>query len=287
MKDQLNICFCVSGDMFEQLCVTMVSIMENTSSDICFHICSNTLVERHKKDLDTLKSHYGFDYEIHNVGATPFSSLDLSDTRFTEDIFNRLLIPEIIPNADKALYLDVDIVVQDDIKQLYDIDLCDNYVGAVPEVVCGVGFGADRYVSFLTGIGLKIGDNYCNSGCLLLNCKKIREDGIVERFVEVAHRLKTVWKNPDQDVVNIACFGKILFLDRRFNFIHSSMVRYPDEISQAVVLHFVSANKPWFWFTCYPEKKYWIEYAQKTRAALGLSQTIDAVYVLSEGDKNV
>ncbi len=283
--EPIHICFCVTDNLFEQLCVTMVSIMENTKSKVCFHVFSNDLTEAHKKDLETLRKKYGFGYETRVVGKTPFSTLDLSKTRFTEDIFNRLLIPQLLPGVKKAIYLDVDIVVRKDIKEYYDINLGENYLGAVPEVVCGVGFGAERYVSFLTGIGLKVGDAYCNSGSLLINCDKIRKDGITQKFVDNAHRLSPVWRNPDQDVMNITCFGKIQFIDRKFNFIHSSMARFPNETEKAVVLHFVSANKPWFWFANYPEMKYWIEYGKKTREALGLQKTVDEIYVLTKGYK--
>lgn len=286
MNNLVHICFCVSGDLFEQLCVAIVSIMENTTENIVFHICSNDLTAFQTAQLDKLKDFYGFSYNIHVVGKTPFSVLDLSSTRFTEDIFNRLLIPDIVPSVSKVLYLDVDVVFQKDVKEFYNIDLGDNYIAAVPEIVCGVGFGAERYLPFLTRIGLKPGDTYCFSGGILLNCDKIRSDGIINRFVSVAQRLQSVWKNPDQDVMNVACLGKILFIDRRFNFAHRDMVRFPDEIHDAVQLHFSSANKPWLWFANYPEKKYWFKYAKKNRAVLGLSQTVDALYVLSEGDKN-
>ena len=48
-----------------------------------------------------------------------------------ETAYYRLLSPEIIPEYDKLLYSDVDVIIREDLSKYYDLDLGDNYFAAV------------------------------------------------------------------------------------------------------------------------------------------------------------
>lgn len=75
----------------------------------------------------------------------------------------RLLADMISEIPDKLLYLDIDIMIANDIKQLWDIDVTDYEYAAVKE----------KYGCWL------IRPDYFNAGMLLLNMAKIRETGLL------------------------------------------------------------------------------------------------------------
>lgn len=66
---------------------------------------------------------------------------------------------------DKILYLDIDMMAGDDISKLYNIDVSEYEYAAVRE----------KYGSIF------IWPDYINAGMLLLNMKKIKETGLLEK----------------------------------------------------------------------------------------------------------
>lgn len=88
------------------------------------------------------------------------------------------LLADLLPGIpDKLLYLDIDIMIAGDIKQLYDIDVSDYEYAAVRE----------KYGCWL------IRPDYFNAGMLLLNMDMIRETGLLVRARELIRRKKMLF----------------------------------------------------------------------------------------------
>ncbi|MBQ2919427.1 MAG: glycosyltransferase family 8 protein [Bacteroidales bacterium] len=188
----------------------------------------------------------------------------------TTPAYYRLLIPELIPEYDKVIYSDVDVIFRMDLSELYSMDLSDNYLAATRDVGLNLSKDGVDYIDSMTE--LEVG-NYLQSGFIMLNSKKIREDGLVAKFKEQAKRKL---KFQDQDILNIVCKGKVKFLSLEYNMTDYSfyyamkerelLYKWFDDmtISNAVAngnLHF-NGHKPW--------KKYcvnfdiWWEYYRKS-----------------------
>jgi lipopolysaccharide biosynthesis glycosyltransferase len=76
------------------------------------------------------------------------------------------LLADLVPDMpDKLLYLDIDIMIAGDIRQLYEIDVTDYEYAAVKE----------KYGCWL------IRPDYFNAGMLLFNMKKVRETGLLKK----------------------------------------------------------------------------------------------------------
>lgn len=84
------------------------------------------------------------------------------------------LIPEI---PDKLLYLDIDIMIANDIKQLWEIDVTEYEYAAVKE----------KYGCWL------IRPDYFNAGMLLLNMARIRETGLLKKARELIRTKKLLF----------------------------------------------------------------------------------------------
>lgn len=188
----------------------------------------------------------------------------------TTPAYYRLLIPELIPEYDKVIYSDVDVIFRMDLSELYSMDLSDNYLAATRDVGLNLSKDGVDYIDSMTE--LEVG-NYLQSGFIMLNSKKIREDGLVAKFKEQAKRKL---KFQDQDILNIVCKGKVKFLSLEYNMTDYSfyyamkerelLYKWFDDmaINNAVAngnLHF-NGHKPW--------KKYcvnfdiWWEYYRKS-----------------------
>lgn len=110
----------------------------------------------------------------------------------------RLLADRIPGIPDKLLYLDIDIMIAGDIKQLWDIDVTDCEYAAVKE----------KYGCWL------IRPDYFNAGMLLLNMEKIKETGLLAKARELIRKKKLLFA--DQSAIFKATTKKKL-LPRIYN----------------------------------------------------------------------
>lgn len=118
--------------------------------------------------------------------------------QYTPFAFLRLFADDVKELPDKVIYLDTDIMINGDIKELWDTDISTYELGVVK----------DRYGRFF------IRPSYFNSGMLLMNMPKIRESGLFKKVKDMC--LNKKMKFPDQSGLNNLCKSK-LYLPRRFN----------------------------------------------------------------------
>ncbi|MBQ6198623.1 MAG: glycosyltransferase family 8 protein [Bacteroidales bacterium] len=136
-----------------------------------------------------------------------------TDARYSEAASFRLLLPELLPDYEKILYLDCDIVVRQDMGALYrNTDLEDNYLAAVYEAP--IEGQADR----IRALGC-IPGQYFNSGMLLMNLKQMREEKVSTRLLKACE--KDYMEFPDQDALNQVCQGRVLPISPVYNGIRS------------------------------------------------------------------
>lgn len=129
----------------------------------------------------------------------------------TSATYYRLLIPELIPQYDRIIYADVDIIFRMDLSSLFEMDLGNNYIAATREL--GMNFTEDgkKYINSMNE--LKLGE-YIQAGFIVINSKVIREENIHLRFKEWSDKRL---KFQDQDILNIVCRGRILYLSLEYN----------------------------------------------------------------------
>lgn len=175
------------------------------------------------------------------------------DPRYSEAASLRLLLPELLPEYDRILYMDCDIIVRQDLARLWaETDLGDNYLAAVFEAP--VEDQAERF----RALGCDP-DRYFNSGFLLMNLALMRRDRITEKLLE-ACRVDYL-EFPDQDALNMVCQGRVLPLSplqnsiRTFfilkykpNFVrcYSNALWY--QVQRSATIHY-TGGKPWDLFT--------------------------------------
>ena len=103
------------------------------------------------------------------------------------ETFYRFYIPSLLPEYDKVIYLDADILVFDDLQNLYKIDVDQVYVGAVKDTYVTSIVGQNKKsetrpkISFRDYLATVLNvkhTQYFNAGVLLLNLNKIRRDNI-------------------------------------------------------------------------------------------------------------
>ncbi|MBP3604444.1 MAG: hypothetical protein J6J79_09900 [Lachnospiraceae bacterium] len=154
---------------------------------------------------------------------------------------------ELIPEYDKILYLDGDIIVREDLCELYDFDLNDAYVAGVPH-----------------SIGIITGEKKINGGILLFNAKKIRDEHLQKVFIKTRESLGER-KSMDQETFHMVFGDKKIFLPPKYNVMidkvdyekkYYSVKSYnefygteyktrKEIVKTAAIIHFTGSIKPW------------------------------------------
>lgn len=149
------------------------------------------------------------------------------------NIFIRLLIPYFVPShLKKVIYFDVDMIMQDDISNLWKIDIGDFIVGAVSDtigpVVRTIGEGVRNYAE----LGLNPDEKYFNSGLLVINIERWLEENITQNTLETITENKKYASLSDQYGLNVTIIGKWYEIDSTWscfsvrNLANPSLIHY-------------------------------------------------------------
>lgn len=174
-----------------------------------------------------------------------------STAHFSEAMYYRVLIPRLFPEKDKVLYLDCDVLVQDDVAKLFDIDLGSSILGAVHNL-CSAK--RTEYVSEVLGLS---DDQYFNSGVILFNIGPFIANNIEQKCFSLISEHRNL-ECPDQDILNLACADHITWLPDRWNVAWQHAIeknqtyrdpklfrKFVNTLEDAAILHFTTGTKPW------------------------------------------
>jgi UDP-glucose:(galactosyl)LPS alpha-1,2-glucosyltransferase len=124
--------------------------------------------------------------------------------------YYRLIIPWVIPEYDKIIYSDVDVIFRMDLSLIYEeTDLKNHYIAGVRSLAAYLNKNNYPYYSKLHLDPHSI----IYSGNIIINSKKMREDNL---DLEFNSHFGKKYQTQDQDIINIVCKNKIAYLPPTF-----------------------------------------------------------------------
>ena len=254
---QINICLTADSNYIKYMAATMASILINSDKEdhITFYLIVENITYDDKNKIMKLKKikeceiilYENIDLSVYNI----FFQKTNNKIYWSPACFYRLEIPSLLKNIDKILYLDCDIIVRKNIKELYTIDISDIYLAAVTHPI--------NIDNFKTRIGLKIEDKYFCSGMLLINNKLFIEDNIKDKCISSLRQAKVIYA-PDQDALVLATNNKVKIIDEKYSyFAYRGYHKTPEDINNLNIIHYASAKKPWLEDIdgCYYPEEFW------------------------------
>ena len=242
MTTGIHIVFCVSNNYVTHLGAAMASVLQNNpNTDFSFHILSADLTEESKKQIWKLKTRFPrFDVEYLVPPAALFQGLKLTIPHISIETYFRYVIADLLPDLDKVLYLDADLIVAGDLTPLWQTPLSEEaYLAAgVPDLWI-------EKLNYKSTLGFQKKDVYVNAGVLLFNLKKMREQSVSKQFFEMQEQWKDRICFQDQDIINLTLLGKIKVIDSIYNFTSYHYKKEKSKRSKAVIFHFTGFKKPW------------------------------------------
>lgn len=208
----IPICYCGNRKIFGGIFMSALSVMKNTDAPLEIILLTMDVTDKNplflpfseeqrallEKTLQAKNAESSV--RIIDVGELYRAHLEKgknNNNSYTPYASIRLFL-DVLDVPEKLIYLDADIMCLSDVREYYEIDVEDYEFGATLDIV-----------------GRKFFRNqYCNSGVLLLNMKKIRETGL---FARARARVSKKWMMmPDQSAIHKEA-SKKLVLPYRFN----------------------------------------------------------------------
>lgn len=258
MKETINICFASDNNYAKYMGITIFSILHNAAyeDNINFYVLDNGISPLMKTQIESLKKIKSFAIKWIPVSGKIF--YNCSTARYiTIATYFRFLIPSLLPEVDKVLYLDCDLLVLADLRELFETDIGNYYAGGVFDIVA-----LEKYM--LKQFNLpSLEDSYVNCGVLLINNRKWRENDIQAKLVSYALNNSSRLHFADQDIINSVLYGKIKLLEHKWNVCNASynkdsflFSKHKKDILKALnkpaIRHYTGANKPWQHNCYYP-----------------------------------
>lgn len=218
----ISICYTADSKYAMQVAVSMVSVLENNRNNkVHFYILGDDYDEDIKSRFASVESQYHTKIDIINIKE---KMLVWNRTELIKEpgivnngvisyMFARLFIGSSVPDdVEKIIYMDCDTIYINDIGELYNTPIQDDYI-----------FAAVRDIwpaSYNEAIGLSKKDLYFQSGIMLIDLKKWRNENCEKSLLKAAGQAKHYYFMHDQDLINICFHGRIQTLSPKYGMIY-------------------------------------------------------------------
>jgi lipopolysaccharide biosynthesis glycosyltransferase len=161
-------------------CVAITSLLKNREQYVlyCIFVIAVDLRDENVKIFEEFESVWLVDIKIIRKTAQNLKQLHTFDNKAicvaSISALLKFVLPNILSDLDKVLYIDGDVIIQKGLLELYNKDIKNFYSAAIKD--------SGRIYYIIKGTEhLK---NYFNSGVLLLNLKKLRQEFIHEILIK-------------------------------------------------------------------------------------------------------
>jgi lipopolysaccharide biosynthesis glycosyltransferase len=208
---------------------------------------------------------------VHAVDSGAVRALSATD-RYGTVVWLRFLLPELLPDVDRVLYLDADTLVVSALAPLHACDLHSAPFAAVANVV------QPSQRARIRDLGIEDHRRFLNSGVLLLDLERMRAEEATATLLSVAATRTRDLLWPDQDTLNLVFAGRWHPLHPRWNAqytLWSSPDVAADVFGDALadearrspaILHFEGPTvcKPWHALNSHPWRQAWRATLERT-----------------------
>lgn len=282
-KQIIPVVFAADNNYVPMVTTTICSLLENASRD-CYYdivVLEKDFSTSNKNVMTEFVARYGFaSIRFVNVaGMIKAYDLQTNNEHISVETYYRFLIQKVLPDYEKVIYLDSDLIIKGDISKLFAIDLGNNLLGAARDIdyLGNLNMNDGVRMKYTNEVlGLKNPYGYFQAGVLLLNTAEMRKLYPFQHWLEIASEPKYIYD--DQDILNAHCQGRVTYLNNAWNVMNDCGGRIQkvftfapaivfDEFMAAYsdpkILHYAGFEKPWKPGNCDQAELYW-SYARQT-----------------------
>lgn len=260
-KEIIPIFFAVDDEYIPFLAVALQSIIEHSTNEYYYviKILYTNISEENKEKINKYtKENINIEFVDLNYYIEKIKGKLYTRDYFSMTTYFRLFISNLYPQYNKAIYLDSDIVLLADVAELYNEDIGNNLVGAVPDDIIQQNEVFQEYVEKVVGVASY--KTYFNAGMLIMNLDELRKNKFQEKFLYLLENVKYSVVQ-DQDYLNRICKGRVKLLDMTWNVMPNATKGVNEE--DIKLIHYNYQYKPWHYDNISYGNYFW-DLAKKT-----------------------
>lgn len=254
------------------LIVALCSMFENAKEDTIYDV-RLVITSDFSEDLIKEISSWFSKYPKHELSYYKIddSSFFISDKMPDKpETYFRLFLHELFLDLDKCIYLDGDVCVLNDLTEMFCSQIENNYVAGVE--AASYHYPEEWAREHLEEIKLPSIKSYINAGVLLMNLSVLRDEDFTAQCISL---YKRNFSSKDQDIVNVACYGRIKILPVKFNAMTKyfakkaagfesgkkvyPIIEWEEADKNPVIIHYADPIKVWNDNTRY-QSEIWFKY---------------------------
>ncbi|MCM1337465.1 MAG: glycosyltransferase family 8 protein [Candidatus Amulumruptor caecigallinarius] len=231
----------------------LTSLLEsNRQNQIAVYLLTDGLSGATQNRFRLLSDTYGCEISLITPSQNVFRHCIVRDgDHVTTAAYYRVACAELLPNyVERVIYLDCDIIVNTDLRELWDTPLDGAFCGVVTD---------SFYVEGSERLG--ISTSYFNSGMMLIDVEAFRRQDVARKCFKLMREEPERIKFHDQDLLNIVVGDKVKRLPLRWNMLtaflrtdHAEQYIAPEmeaEIAaeaahpERLIIHYEYLPKPW------------------------------------------
>lgn len=240
-KEEMNLLFSVNKKFLDELKDMLFSVAYNNKrflnvyimnielDDDDINFLSKFVAERCHGKLIPLK------FDISSIKNMPVT--DDEGDYFGLEAYARIFSPYTVSeDVKRLLYLDADMLCNENLEELYDMDFEGNCI-----IAC-----EDKGIDLETKkrLDLPMDYQYINSGVLLMNLEALRKEYTEEELVSLILSQSKILNYIDQDFINKNFKNKIKIVSNKYNFLTKDLDISKVDYKPAIY-HYAGSVKPW------------------------------------------
>lgn len=267
--NSIDIVFCCNRRYAPYLGVMLTSLIKSASPENNYDILIlyNQANDNYQIPLKKFNRHNIRVRQVNYDLATLAQGVNFFTHRYyVPEVYARFFLPQILTAYRKILYLDIDMLILDDVAKLYQFDLGNYALAASRDFVSLVEIGAftNNFELYLRhDLGLKRRCDYFCSGVMLMDLAKLRQEKFTKRCLAKLQKISTPLY-VDQDILNCLYKDKVKYLPERWNIMalcfdssiieqvkktsgdnQQKLLAYWRLIHHPGIIHFSGGVKPW------------------------------------------
>lgn len=261
---RIPVCFASDASYARPLAVAMASILRHRSADdeLAFFVIDGGVSEADKAILRGMARKGGatltfLALEQEMFDDAPIQTVEGGVSHISPAAYYRLCLPSLLPQEEKVIYLDCDLICRASLAPLLALDMEGDWVRGVQDIDAACHrrrLGLRRYVC---------------SGVLLLDLAAWRRERVERRCLDFLRTSPERIVLHDQDVINVVCQGHLGYLDKTWNAQACAtrlgrMSGFNELGKRAAVVHFIGSRKPWQAGCTHPFRAEYFRYLRLT-----------------------
>lgn len=249
----INVCLACDNNYAKYAGVVVASVLANSKDDesLNFYILDGGISESKKTEILSLKSIKDCKIEFVQIEESMFEDYKKVATHKYISIatYYRLRLATLLPEVERIIYFDCDMVVNSSLNNLFNVELGENIIAGVRDINKRM---------------LQQNPSYINAGMVLFDLNKIREENIEQKFYDYTNENFETIKMGDQTIINEVLKGRIKIVEDEWNVQSSNFTNRSSYTKHPYIIHYVAKRKPWHFGSFSVHRPLYFKYLQMT-----------------------